>query len=1491
MTQRVLILQLFVSLLLGATGVDSSCPIELSPPRVVVKFGDPVSVNCSTSERHEGLGWEAPIGGTGAEPVDHLVWTVDKLTDWNISPKCFLNPIDQDQCSTVLEVVVYRFPDTIGISSNSDVEGVMTEGKEYIFTCILPSVAPVKNLSIVFYKNNTIEHRDTFNFLNKQPTGLSAQYVFTPRRSDNALFRCEAHMDLGPEVPPLSISSEEYELAVHFGPEIQCTTIELQEEETLEGKCSVAGNPPPVLTWHKDGQPIDPFMPLSRDTAGMYKLQAQGNSDIEKDIRVLVLYEPVLACPSTYTALEDTTHNLTCVVKGYPQPVVIWFKDGEEVELPERLTRSDTGQYLITASNNLSSINVTVDITVLYPPSEIVELEDSEVHVGSPVWLKCSSMGNPRPEYNWTYFQTDNVLEENEDGVSRLHIENTTGINTGSYTCHAWNHMGNVTKTVRVTVKGTEPECPITITPSTMVMQHQSGRQIATCMATSSSSSNLQEIYWTSTKGTIADNTTWWPDSHKDWDARPVCKATFKGIGQCHKTLNFILYKTPDSVSIYRLDNYSSVEEDKELQLQCDIINVAPAQALTVEWYLGNESINTVSVRKIVCGEHNNADCSSSRSPVNVSSTVNITLNRNHSEAEISCVARLNLGSDELEPPLLKSNVLNITVFYKPSINTTKLPETVPVFTGYTVNLICEADGHPAPVIQWYSSSKGSIVGEGRLIVSEEGMYNCTATNEVGSTSHVVQVILEVDYLPLIAGFVAVAVVAISIIFLCIYSVYYKNTKMRRYSLKNPKLSAHNGNVAHNGWDTQFPMSKLPYVYSGKPVSASCPLRLNPTIAEVKFGDTLSANCSSLSDQTDGMGWESSHGGVDLQDKVTSVLLHIAKVNVWTIESTCFINLNDGSQCTQKLPITIYKMPDSVSISHPSEMDPMVEGERYLMQCNIVNVAPVSRVFVYWYKNDKQIHSEVFNASKPSPENKTSIFSLTAHRDDNGAKIWCEAKLGLQTVRENISKKSSELQVTVLYSPAFTKAENETVELPSNDEMTLNCTASGNPKPTYSWRLPNPVQKTIKDEIVNESLLTPSFQLPGIYACTASNSQGTSTKYFTVVPANRDRTTFAAIIGGFVSLGVVIAIAGLVLVKPDGTFSVNKGGYLSGQPTSSGVVSWEGTMFCSTIVPGTVAKVFQVGIFFLLRLNRRLSVGNNMGNKFVRWILLFCMICSVSGEGCSLILKPSRVVVGFGESVSVSCEATRPVRVLGWESAISASHTQEDRSVQWKVDSLIDWIEEPICYGVFFTAPRQCEEKLNLVLYKTPDSVSIRQANHTGPMVEGKEYQLLCEVQNIAPVQYLTLRWYRDETEVYKHSFSDLTSSSPVQVSSILVITPTKAENGAQYKCVAELDLGPEGPQPTPTLASEPLNASVYFAPTLISPEPEVLDFTEGAEVTLNCTATGNPSPVYSWSPVMVDEAVITSSSLLPGTYTCTALNTLGKKSKQFTIKATTKGV
>ncbi|MCI4392282.1 hypothetical protein PGIGA_G00144320 [Pangasianodon gigas] len=299
-----------------------------------------------------------------------------------------------------------------------------------------------------------------------------------------------------------------------------------------------------------------------------------------------------------------------------------------------------------------------------------------------------------------------------------------------------------------------------------------------------------------------------------------------------------------------------------------------------------------------------------------------------------------------------------------------------------------------------------------------------------------------------------------------------------------------------------------------------------------------------------------------------------------------------------------------------------------------------------------------------------------------------------------------------------------------------------------------------------------------------------------------------------------------------------------------------------------------------------------MLQNMLKCLVLF-ILQTASGDDCSLEISPSRAVVRFGEPVSVSCVASRPVRVLGWESAIGASYTHHDLTVQWQVDSLIDWIEEPICYGVFFTAPRQCEEKLNLVLYKTPDSISISLVNHTGAMVEGREYQLLCEVQNIAPVQYLTLRWYRGQTEVYNNTFSELSPATPVQVSSTLLITPSKAEDGAPYSCEAALELGLEGPQPPPKVKSEPLSINVHYPPDSFDPQQEVIELDDGDKIMLNCSVGGNPPPLYSWSSLHLQEhdnnqPLLTASS--SGTYTCTAYNLLGKSSKQFIVKLKSKG-
>ncbi|KAK3532067.1 hypothetical protein QTP86_006803 [Hemibagrus guttatus] len=148
-----------------------------------------------------------------------------------------------------------------------------------------------------------------------------------------------------------------------------------------------------------------------------------------------------------------------------------------------------------------------------------------------------------------------------------------------------------------------------------------------------------------------------------------------------------------------------------------------------------------------------------------------------------------------------------VNVEYKPII-TEKVIQRVPLFHGYPVVLSCVAIGYPEPTITWIFNNEISEV-ENLTVKEETGEYTCVAVNPLGNDTKVVTVVMEEDYLPLIAGFVAVVVVIISVIFILIYSIYYKNTKMGHYTVEGAKPNAQNGNIAQNGKDGTIPMKKI----------------------------------------------------------------------------------------------------------------------------------------------------------------------------------------------------------------------------------------------------------------------------------------------------------------------------------------------------------------------------------------------------------------------------------------------------------------------------------------------------------------------------------------------------------------------------------------------------------------------------------------------------------------------------------------------------------
>lgn len=91
----------------------------------------------------------------------------------------------------------------------------MTEMTAYNFTCDVPNVAPVRNLTVRLHRGDTVIHTRTFVHSGKEPVNQSSAIRFVPSRNDNGVtFRCEALLDLEPDGPKLRVFSEPYNVTV-----------------------------------------------------------------------------------------------------------------------------------------------------------------------------------------------------------------------------------------------------------------------------------------------------------------------------------------------------------------------------------------------------------------------------------------------------------------------------------------------------------------------------------------------------------------------------------------------------------------------------------------------------------------------------------------------------------------------------------------------------------------------------------------------------------------------------------------------------------------------------------------------------------------------------------------------------------------------------------------------------------------------------------------------------------------------------------------------------------------------------------------------------------------------------------------------------------------------------------------------------------------------------------------------------------------------------
>ncbi|XP_034769519.2 vascular cell adhesion protein 1-like isoform X1 [Acipenser ruthenus] len=292
--------------------------------------------------------------------------------------------------------------------------------------------------------------------------------------------------------------------------------------------------------------------------------------------------------------------------------------------------------------------------------------------------------------------------------------------------------------------------------------------------------------------------------------------------------------------------------------------------------------------------------------------------------------------------------------------------------------------------------------------------------------------------------------------------------------------------------------------------------------------------------------------------------------------------------------------------------------------------------------------------------------------------------------------------------------------------------------------------------------------------------------------------------------------------------------------------------------------------------------------------LLFSTTESASSAVCDVHIDPSRVVVRFGDPVTVNCSTTRgDVLGAGWESSVSPVNEPNSKIAVWNVSSLTVWDAEPKCFINYMNEPRQCAEKLDLVIYKYPENVSLIAPDF---MKIGEESNITCQVLDVAPIRYLSVKLYKGDEQLGNRSFTHSSTRFPVNESIPFPVTPTRADNGVEYTCVAELKLGPGGPKLNPAKRSPPLKIPVFYKPSLLSAAEENVEVCEGGSIVLNCSADGSPAPTYEWKYPKADNVqeitkdgvstvnITRASYSNARVYECHAKNTYGVAMKNITL-------
>ncbi|XP_036834633.1 hemicentin-1 isoform X2 [Oncorhynchus mykiss] len=1203
---------------------------------------------------------------------------------------------------------------------------------------------------------------------------------------DTGRYSCLAHNRAGDRSRHFNLNVLVSPTIVGSGPEGSAEEVTVTLSSPTSLVCEVQSYPPALITWLKDGTPLESshnvrvlpggrtlqILNAKEEDAGRYTCVATNEAgDSLKNYEVKVYIPPQInkndvpgegLAPKEVKIKVNNTLTLECEAQAIPTPSLQWYKDGQVLRADDHVTInangrtvrikhaqvSDTGRYTCVATNIAGEDEKDFDINIQVPPSfqrpggvgDTTSTPGTggdvkDVVLNNPISLYCETNAVPPPTLTW--YKDGRPMASNENvlimpGGRVLQIPRAQAEDSGRYTCLAVNEAGedSIQYDVRVlvppSIRGVDRDLP-----EEMVIQVNK-TTVLECQADGSPTPKitwLKDSQPISPKGPhrlLSNGRSLQVVNAQVTDTGHYVCVADNLAGSAEKSFNLNVHVPPTIVGAS--PENVTVVVNNFVSLTCEATGFPPP---SLSWVKDRGPVQANTNALIMPGGR----------------TLQILRAKMSDGGMYSCVA--------MNPAGEARKLLHLTVFVPPSIRDSSgdSPVVVSVRVGNSVTLECESNAVPPPTITWYKngrmvteSANLRILAQGQMLelkgaeVSDTGQYVCKATNVAGQVDKNFHLNIYVP--PNIDGPVEEKIVE---------------------TISNPVTFACDA--------TGIPPPSLIWLKNGRTIENSESLELHI----LSGGSKLQIARSQLSDSG---------------------------------TYTCMASNVEG-KARKSYHLTI-QVPPSISGSEmPSEVGVLLNDSVQLV-CRSQGIPPPS---IQWLKDGKALKAGS-RGLRISLDGSTLTVS-GAHTSDSG-KYTCVAtnKAGEEDRIFNLN----------VYVPPVIKGNSDTaVDLTSvlDSSINIECVAVGYPPPQLNWLkngLPLPVSSQIRLLSGGQVLRIARAQVSdgGTFTCVASNRAGVDNRHYNLqvhVPPSLDG------VGSKEDVTVVRGNLASLLCIADGT------------PSPS--MSWmrEG----EALVPGPHVKLLNVGTTVQIIQARVEDTGrytcvarNSAGQASRHFHLKVLDPPRINGSGVA-----AEVSVVVNHVLELLCEATGiPAPTLTWmKDGRPLPQTDSLRVLRGGEVLRISspQLEDTGRYTCLANSPAGDDDKDFLVRVHVPPNIAGESTPQNVSVLQNRQVTLECKSDAVPPP---ALTWLKDG--------KPLLASPRVRILSnarYLQINMAELGDGAQYTCVASNIAGKTTRQfnlavnVSPTIAEGPLTVAVHID------QPVVLE----------CIVSGVPAPRVTW--------------------------------------------